>query len=236
MNLRRCVNGHYYDGDKYSYCPTCAEEGAGAQGYAADAQGYGADAQGYAATEPADMQSYGAPQYDQPSYSEPSYNDPYGGGYSPEPGVTVPATDGYNPMGEESFGNIVDDYEGKTSPATLNGISGFTPVTGWLVCIDGPDRGKDFRIKPGFNYIGRHESMDICLSGDQKISRDSHAKVAYDDVERKFFFGPEHGADVVRVNGKLVMNQTEIHAYDIITIGSLKLIFIPLCGEKFSWE
>lgn len=44
-------------------------------------------------------------------------------------------------------------------------VSGVTdtvdPVTGWLVCIEGPQYGKDFKIHAGKNFIGR---ATTCIS------------------------------------------------------------------------
>ena len=109
-------------------------------------------------------------------------------------------------------------------------------MVGWLVCTEGPDRGHDYRIRTGYNHIGRAEHMDICIRGDKQISREKHALIAYDDTEKVFFFGPSDGRNIVRVNGKMAMVPTELHAYDILTVGSSKLIFVPLCGEQFDWN
>ncbi|MCC8150450.1 MAG: FHA domain-containing protein [Lachnospiraceae bacterium] len=128
-----------------------------------------------------------------------------------------------------------NDYSSETVPVSPGRVSGFTPVVGWLVCVDGPDRGNDYRIRTGYNQIGRSEHMDICIRGDQKISREKHALIAYDDVEKMFFFGPSEGRNIVRVNDKMVMLPTELHPYDTLSIGSAKLIFVPLCGENFDW-
>ena len=78
--------------------------------------------------------------------------------------------------------------------------------------------------------------MDIYIKGDIKISREKHAMVVYDDEERVFFFRPVDGKSVVRVNGKLVTIPVEVHSYDIIKIGTTKLMFVPLCGERFNWD
>jgi hypothetical protein len=139
-------------------------------------------------------------------------------------------------MGAMSGNMGVEDYDDATQPVNVGGISGFSPVTGWLVCTDGPARGTDYRIRAGYNYMGRGEHMDICIRGDQKIGRERHALIAYDQEERVFFFGPADGKSIVRLNGKMVMTPTEIHAYDTITIGSTKLLFVPLCGENFDWN
>lgn len=109
------------------------------------------------------------------------------------------------------------------------------PVVGWLVCVEGAMRGNDYRIRAGYNYIGR-EIGDIHIRGDQTISRQRHAKIVYDDATHQFFFAPDEGRNVIRLNGKSVISSEELHAYDILTIGQSKLLFVPLCGERFSWE
>ena len=131
---------------------------------------------------------------------------------------------------------FVENYGDATAPVSVGGVEGFSPVVGWLVCIDGPSEGTDYRIRAGYNYIGRSENMDICILGDNNIGRERHAMVAYDPQEKVFFFGPADGKSIVRKNDKMVMVPTEITAYDVVCIGSTKLIFIPLCGEHFSWK
>lgn len=78
--------------------------------------------------------------------------------------------------------------------------------------------------------------MDICISGDDCISTERAAVIAY-DVEEKFFsFGPSMGHNVVRVNGKMLMNAVVLNPYDELTIGKTKLLFVPFCGERFDWN
>ena len=110
------------------------------------------------------------------------------------------------------------------------------PVVGWLVCIEGPAEGTDYRIRAGYNYIGRGENMDVCIQGDNTIGRDRHAMIAYDPQEKIFFFGPADGRSIVRKNEKMVMVPTELAAFDVVRIGSTKLMFVPLCGEHFNWK
>ena len=158
-----------------------------------------------------------------------------GGFTSTEPvggsGATEPVT-AYKPGYTEPVGDTSGDF-GETQTA---GDDGRDPVVGWLVCVKGPNYGEDYRIHAGYNYIGR-TTGDICIRGDDKISRESHAMVAYDSGELAYYFGPAGGRNLVKVNNKTVLNAVEIHAYDTISIGpNTTLIFIPLCGEKFSWE
>lgn len=109
------------------------------------------------------------------------------------------------------------------------------PVVGWLVCIEGPARGTDYRLHAGYNYIGR-ESGDVRIRGDQQISRQNHAMVAYDSGEHLYFVGPSAGRNLIKVNGHAVLQAIAVKNYDIISIGTTKLIFVGLCGEQFSWE
>lgn len=161
-----------------------------------------------------------------------------------EYGATTPINDpGVGPTDplDNAFGfdnnpGYVDNYDDATTPVSLGGVKGFSPVVGWLVCVDGPAEGTDYRIRAGYNYIGRSENMDICILGDNNIGRDRHAMIAYDPQEKIYFFGPADGRSIVRKNDKMVMVPTELAAYDVVRIGSTKLMFIPLCGERFNWK
>ena len=109
------------------------------------------------------------------------------------------------------------------------------PVTGWLVCIDGPEKGKDYRIHEEYNYIGRSSKMDVAIEGDPTISRENHAIIAYDTVEKIFYFAPVSGASIVRHNGRAVLGSVEVKGGDRIQIGKCTFLFVPLCGENFQW-
>ncbi len=110
------------------------------------------------------------------------------------------------------------------------------PVTGWLVCINGPEKGKDYRLHEEYNYIGRSSKMDVCIAGDPTVSRENHAIIAYDTQERMFYFAPVSGASIVRHNGKAVLGNVELKHGDRIQVGKGTFLFVPLCGENFQWE
>lgn len=174
------------------------------------------------------------PDYDKfpSSGSERGVQD-YGDNGAFVPSVTMPPSgSGFPSGGRTAF--QVENY-GQTEPVFSNQTHGFLPVVGWLVCVDGPDRGRDYRIHDGYNSIGRSANMDICIAGDTKISREKHAVVAFDPDEKMFFFAPADGKNLVKLNGKTLMMAAELHAYDTLTIGSSKLKFVPFCGEEFSW-
>lgn len=110
------------------------------------------------------------------------------------------------------------------------------PVVGWLVAIDGPMRGTDYRIHTGYNYIGR-ERGDIVIRGDATVSAEKDANVTYVSQTRRFYIAHEQGKNVLLVNDLPVIGgNTELNSYDIVTVGSTKLLFLALCGERFCWD
>lgn len=125
--------------------------------------------------------------------------------------------------------------EGRTVAVVKKDL-GIDPVVGWLVCTEGADRGRDYRIHSDNNFIGRSEKMDVSIRGDETISRENHAIISYDTKEKKYYFSQGEGRSIVRVNGKALFTTCELSAYDEIEIGMTKLIFIPLCGERLEWK
>lgn len=112
---------------------------------------------------------------------------------------------------------------------------GIDPVVGWLICIEGADRGRDYRIRSERNFIGRDHKMDICIGGDDTIARDNHAIISFNPKKVSFLLMPGDGRGIVYLNEDEVATATELHAYDVIDLGESKLLFVPLCGEKFKW-
>lgn len=127
----------------------------------------------------------------------------------------------------------------RTLPVTSDMLDGMVekqaPVVGWLVCTDGVNKGTDYRLHQGRNFIGRSQEMDVCIMGDNTVSRSSHAIVVYDPRSNAYLAQPGCSKELFYVNDKLVLNPVELKAMDILNIGNTKLMFVPLCGEKFHW-
>lgn len=202
-----CSKGHYYDGNRYESCPYCSSG------------------------------SF-SPTVD-PFADVADNNENYGGiGKTTDVG----ATDDYGNYG--NFGptevpqvkNRAAESMSKTQFVDLSTPAGApVPVVGWLVAIEGPCRGTDYRIHTGYNYIGR-EVGDICIRGDNTISAERDANVTFIPQTRKFYIAHEQGKNVLLVNDTPVIGGgMEIQNYDLITIGTTKLMFVGLCGEKFNW-
>lgn len=112
---------------------------------------------------------------------------------------------------------------------------GIDPVVGWLVCVEGHDKGRDYRIRSERNSIGRDPSMQICISGDETISREKHAVISFNPKKGTFLLYPGEGRGLVYLNEEEVAMPAELKAYDLIELGQTKLMFVPFCGERFHW-
>lgn len=125
--------------------------------------------------------------------------------------------------------------EGETVHVWKKRMGGIDPVVGWLVCIEGPDRGRDFRIHTERNTIGRSATMDIAITGDEAISRENHAILSYNPRRHTFRIAPGDGRGLAYLNDEEVISPVELKPYDRIEIGESTLLFIPFCGEQFAW-
>jgi len=111
------------------------------------------------------------------------------------------------------------------------------PATGWLVCINGATKGTDYRIYQGYTYIGRDPAQNQVAIPDDHVSSVPSARILYEEAARKFYINETNGArNPVYLNEKLFDGRVELKPYDIIRLGNTRLLFVPLCTEKFAWE
>lgn len=244
MQAIQCSKGHFYD-QSLGQCPKCAEEArkrGGSMGMGADVPDFipipNTAPVGISATAPVEdtMNGY-VPSAVPPTMPTPDSFGSFGGGTV---GGTVPVTNpGFTPTDFVPTGGgtgwQVDDY-GETQPNGVTGVAGFDPIVGWLVCVKGPNRGRDYRLHSGTNYIGSSKEMDICIDNDKTISRHRAASISYDEKGQVFFIQKGEGRNLIYLNGSAVRSDADLAIYDHIVIGSTELVFVPLCCEKFSWQ
>lgn len=140
--------------------------------------------------------------------------------------------DAFKDMTKESANR--QTVPGVQTPAPhVNKVS--TPCVGWLVALGGEHIGTDFRLKVGKNFIGRSPKMDIALTEDKSVSRERHAIVVYDPKSNMYLIQPGESSSLVYHNNNLLLIPEKLEAYDMITVGDVNLLFMPLCGAKFSW-
>ena len=110
------------------------------------------------------------------------------------------------------------------------------PVCGWLICIEGARQGKDYRIHTGKNFIGRGDTMDLQIVGDNLIAKKNHAIIVYDPKKRNFVLLPGDSSGLTYLNEEAVYVPTTLSPYDVIEMGESRFVFVPFCGEHFEWN
>ncbi|MCL2136727.1 MAG: FHA domain-containing protein [Coriobacteriia bacterium] len=206
MNLTRCKNGHFYDEDRYENCPHCGD----------------------------------ASQAENPTQT-----------LIRDDTLTVAVTSGdIDDMQTQSFteGSLSDAVNRATAPVdvdssgdlpTLNYYNeaiGENPVVGWLVCVQGGNLGKDYRLTAGRNFIGRSASMDIVLLGDNTVARDRHAIIVYDPKSISYLIQAGEAKELSYLNDEVVLGIQELKSGDVVTLGNTKLMFFPCMSSEFNWE
>lgn len=213
MNLKRCDNGHFYDGEKFQACPHCAAIGGDMNITMPYGEPQGAYPQ--AAPEPVTVAMYQQPVAPEPTAENMSLKDAVNRAVSAPPQM---------------------QDEEKTISIYQTRDAGIDPVVGWLVCIEGNDFGGSFTIKSGRNFIGRASNMDIVIQGDNSVSREKHAVILYEPKKRDFIAQAGESRELFYLNEEVVLNSLRLKQYDILTIGNTRLMFFPCCGENFSWD
>lgn len=129
------------------------------------------------------------------------------------------------------FSSMTDKTENSSQKAVIS-----DPVVGWLVSVSGNHFGESFQIGAGRNSIGRNDDNRIVLNKDNAISRSKHAIITYEPKKRNFYIQPGDSSGLTYLNDEYITEAKQLHSRDMIEIGDSKLIFIPLCGDEFTWE
>ena len=108
------------------------------------------------------------------------------------------------------------------------------PVVGWLVGLSGSERGRDYRLHTGRNFIGRSLKMDVSLADDPLVSRDNHFSILFDPENVVFYIAPGEGTNTY-VNDDLLRDPTGVTEGDRIRAGDTELVFIAYCKGDRKW-
>jgi len=96
------------------------------------------------------------------------------------------------------------------------------PVVGWLVALNGEQRGEDFRIRDGQNTIGSGPDADIVLR-DTAVSG-KHASLRYKD--QKFYLTDLDSSNGTYLNDRAEpIAREELKDNDIVRLGEISLKF-----------
>ncbi|MCI8950299.1 MAG: hypothetical protein HFG49_09685 [Lachnospiraceae bacterium] len=105
-------------------------------------------------------------------------------------------------------------------------------VAGWLVCVKGEGKGRDYRLYKGFNRMGCQGNMDILLP---KELKDTVCAIVYDDRSNRFYMVQQTGQPVY-LNEAEVQKPAELQTGDRIQAGESEFEFIAFCREGRVWE
>ncbi|MBZ5657657.1 MAG: FHA domain-containing protein [Acidobacteriia bacterium] len=97
-----------------------------------------------------------------------------------------------------------------------------SPVVGWLVAMNGDQKGEDFRVREGQNTLGTSLDAEIVLK-DSTVS-DKHASIRYKDG--KFFLTDLDSTNGTYLNdGKETIAREELKDGDVVRVGEVTLKF-----------
>ncbi len=177
--------------------------------------------------------------YDSVKYATCPYCSPSGGGGgSKDPGKTNPVdppvnhSDNRDHQSKKGGGKTKSPWDDMFTDTTVEPIA---PVIGWLVCTEGKDFGRDFRLHPDNNFVGRGDQCDVRLS-DEYVSA-KHFTVSYDPFSDIHFASMSDGRAIVYVNGiPLTANMVQLKKGDKIKVAKTTLVFIPLEKDDVQWN
>lgn len=106
------------------------------------------------------------------------------------------------------------------------------PIIGWLVCINGVEKGRDYQLvmSPNGNGIGSSDNMTVVVK-DSDVEPEYHATIFYDERCGKSYIVPGFGKRAVRVNGQILFGVTYLKPYDRIALGTSEYVFIQFGGN-----
>ena len=151
-------------------------------------------------------------------------------------GGDIGSTPPVNPHQVQQETKFIGDLSDPNNPKPIQPTTPtrVRPVVGWLVCVQGPDIGKDFRLHTHFNHVGRAENQDVRLN-DESVSRE-HFTVAYDMVHNRYFADMGKGSTFVYINGYPLGARVTLKKGDQIKLANTLLVFIPLEQQDVKWN
>ena len=111
------------------------------------------------------------------------------------------------------------------------------PVVGWFVVVKGPGMGSSVNLGSGMNKVGRDQNERVALPfGDKLISSQDHVRVIYDDETRSFLIAPGGGANVSKVNRKIIAMTMPLENHALVELSKQTQVrFVAFCDEGFDW-
>jgi len=146
---------------------------------------------------------------------------------------------GNNPSVTDGKNIVKIDMGGPSAPQDEKTVGifrtekGCDPVVGWLVCVEGGEKGRDYRLHAGRNFIGRGLKSDVALPDDEQISREDHCSIVFEPKGNAFAI--VRGGGEMLVNGSSIATSQKLNGGEKIVIGASTFVFTPFCKEDMTW-
>lgn len=237
--LVKCENGHFYDADKYAKCPNCSR-GAGPKKDVVMEGGISTDLD--------DVKTV-AMNIRGNIKSGRSVRIPKVSGRTIKPSNEILDREEqrmrelqekiryHKDSLEEQVTLAKESYEIDNDKTVAVHVfeNGIEPVVGWIVCVNGEEKGRDYRLIRGRNRIGRDSDMDVTIRKDQKVTREEHCSVVYDEKSNLTFLVPGNGT-LTYYKGEMLRQPQQLCSGDAVEIGETKFIFISFCEGERVWK
>lgn len=154
--------------------------------------------------------------------------------------VTFPAEEGehtqeYDAMAED---DLTRGYESaKSEEEHTIGITfseDGSPAVGWLVCVSGPEKGRDYRLHAGRNYVGCSWDSDVAVN-DREISKSKHFSIVYDSKNNEFLIVPGEGT-LTYLGDEILKGVQILTERQHIRAGKSEFAFRAFCREGDTWD
>ena len=146
--------------------------------------------------------------------------------------ATIPKN-GFSELDDE----VTEKFDGQESEKTMSFMESAIkrdPVVGWLVCIEGPERGRDYRLRSEKNWIGRSMEMAVSMPDDNSIENENHALIVYDPKANEFSMVSGRSSQTY-LNGTQLADCAALNDGDTIKLGKSVFHFIAYCKEDRRW-
>ena len=120
-------------------------------------------------------------------------------------------------------------------PAAVETAAPAGPVTGWLVVLDGPAKGRDLRLGVGRSFLGLDaDGTPVTLSADAPLHL-RQAVLVYDGEAKTYTLLPGSSQELCYLEGAALLAPQELAGDETLRLGTAALKFVPFCGAEFHW-
>ncbi len=139
-----------------------------------------------------------------------------------------------DPALQSGSGRVIAAEGAEADTQTAQPAAPAGPVTGWLVALDGPARGRDLRLGEGRSFLGTDAAgAPQVLTADAPLSA-RQAVAVYDPAAGAFSLLPGTARELCYLNGKALLTGQPLKPGAVLTVGGTALVFVPFCGTAYA--